>query len=410
MHATQRDAHIFATQRPRDRFAQGGLAHARRAVEAQDGGLHVALEFQHRQVLDDAVFDFLQSVVVLVQHFLGVGQVQVVFGQLAPGQIQHEFDVVVLDAVVRRGRVVFLQLGHLLFEDARHVGRPFLFGRARAELGEIFHLVHAQLFLDGLQLVVQVVFALLLVYLALNLGVDLIFDAQQLVLRLQQFQQVHRPGLDGGLGQQVGLPLEMLHLHGRGDEVHQEGEIVDSFQGRHRLFGGEGGRFDNLHRPLFQGVGNGPDIGVVLFRQFVGQVIDIGFDIRVEGNDILDFQPFDTLKDGGYTAIRHIQRAENLGNRSVRAEVTLARVLHRDIALGYGTQETAFFGDILDDAQRNLAAHGHGIDDARKQHGVPQGQYREFLGQEGILDFGNLFTLDDGNNANFIHNLSNPLV
>ena len=92
---------IFAAQGLCYGLAQGCLADSRRAVEADDGGLHVALELQHRQILDDPFLDCLQTEVVLVQDFLGVLKIQIVLGHLFPGQVQYELDVLVLDVVVR---------------------------------------------------------------------------------------------------------------------------------------------------------------------------------------------------------------------------------------------------------------------------------------------------------------------
>ena len=67
-HAAERDAHELALHRPRDRLAERGLADAGRADEAQDRPLHVALELAHGEVLDDALLDLVEVVVILVEH------------------------------------------------------------------------------------------------------------------------------------------------------------------------------------------------------------------------------------------------------------------------------------------------------------------------------------------------------
>ena len=48
VHAAQRHAHELAAQRPRDGFAQRGLAHARRSDETQDRPLHTRLQARAR--------------------------------------------------------------------------------------------------------------------------------------------------------------------------------------------------------------------------------------------------------------------------------------------------------------------------------------------------------------------------
>src|SRR2546422_9875378 len=56
----QRQAHELAAHGARDRLAERGLAHARRADEAEDGALRVLAELAHGQVLEDAVLDLLE--------------------------------------------------------------------------------------------------------------------------------------------------------------------------------------------------------------------------------------------------------------------------------------------------------------------------------------------------------------
>jgi hypothetical protein len=69
-HAAQRHADELAAGRLGDRLAERGLADARRADEAEDRALELAGARLHREVLDDALLDLLEAVVVVVQHFL----------------------------------------------------------------------------------------------------------------------------------------------------------------------------------------------------------------------------------------------------------------------------------------------------------------------------------------------------
>ncbi len=96
----ERNPAILTAQRPGDRFAERGFAHARRPVEAEDGRFHVALELEHGQVFDDALLDLFQTEVVLVQDFLGVLHVEIVLGEFVPGQFEEEVHVGVLDVVI----------------------------------------------------------------------------------------------------------------------------------------------------------------------------------------------------------------------------------------------------------------------------------------------------------------------
>ena len=73
--AAEAHALELAAQRAGDRLAQRRLADAGRADEAQDRRLRLRVQLQHGQMLEDALLDLLQVVMVLVQHLPGVGQI-----------------------------------------------------------------------------------------------------------------------------------------------------------------------------------------------------------------------------------------------------------------------------------------------------------------------------------------------
>ena len=165
-----------------DRLAEDGLAHAGRADEAQDGPLDVGLHLAHGQVLEDALLHLLQVVVVVVEDLLGLDDVDLGLGALAPGQRHQPVEVGAGHGVLGRGRrhlgeAVQLAQG-LLLGVLGHAGRLDLL----AQLVELALLVVAlaQLLLDGLHLLAQVVLALVLLQLGLHLALDLVADLQHL--------------------------------------------------------------------------------------------------------------------------------------------------------------------------------------------------------------------------------------
>jgi hypothetical protein len=78
MHSAERDTDVLTSEGTRHGLAEAGLAHSRRAVEAEDGRLHVPFQLKDSQVLYDPVLDCLKSIMVGVQHFLGMLKVKVV--------------------------------------------------------------------------------------------------------------------------------------------------------------------------------------------------------------------------------------------------------------------------------------------------------------------------------------------
>ena len=65
--AAQAHAHELAAHGPRDALAERRLAHAWRSDEGQDGAADLVRQGAHREVLEDALLDLLEAVVVLVE-------------------------------------------------------------------------------------------------------------------------------------------------------------------------------------------------------------------------------------------------------------------------------------------------------------------------------------------------------
>ena len=206
-HAAQRQPHEVAPGRLRDRARQRRLAHARRSDEAHDRPLQLLHQRLHGQVLEDPLLDLLQAVVVLVEDPLGVDDVQLLLGLLAPGQRQHPVEVVAHDRRLRRHRrhhaqllELLLDLGQRLFRQALLLGPVFQLRQLVLEFVAI-----AQLLLDRLHLLVEVVLLLRLLHLLLDARPDLPLDLQDLDLRLDQLVEPRQ-----ALGRRVHLQHRLL--------------------------------------------------------------------------------------------------------------------------------------------------------------------------------------------------------
>ena len=78
VHAAERDADELAPERARDAAAERRLADAGRPDEAEDRALLVLLQLADGEVLEDALLDLLEAVVVLVEDLADRGDVEVV--------------------------------------------------------------------------------------------------------------------------------------------------------------------------------------------------------------------------------------------------------------------------------------------------------------------------------------------
>ena len=95
---------------------EAGLADAGRPDEAEDRALELLGQRLHREVLEDALLDLLQAVVVLVEDLLGLVDVVALLGLVVPGQRQDPVDVVAHDGRLRARRVHHLELLELLLD------------------------------------------------------------------------------------------------------------------------------------------------------------------------------------------------------------------------------------------------------------------------------------------------------
>src|SRR5205085_12538752 len=68
VHAAQAHARELASRRPGDALTERGLAHARRADEAQDRTLARRIELPHREKLEDAPLHLLEPVVIGIEN------------------------------------------------------------------------------------------------------------------------------------------------------------------------------------------------------------------------------------------------------------------------------------------------------------------------------------------------------
>ena len=98
---TEGHTHILSLQGPGHRFSKRGLAHTWGPVQTEDGRFHIALQLQYSEVFEDALLDLLQPKMVLVQDLPGALQIEVVLGNLVPGKIEQEFEIIALNRILR---------------------------------------------------------------------------------------------------------------------------------------------------------------------------------------------------------------------------------------------------------------------------------------------------------------------
>ena len=112
-HAAKAHAHKFAPRRLGDRLAKRRLADTRRADQAQDRALHFARTLLHSQILQDALLDLFQTIVVVMKDFLRLIDILLDLALLAPRQGEQPIEIVAHDGCFRAHRTHRAQLLHL---------------------------------------------------------------------------------------------------------------------------------------------------------------------------------------------------------------------------------------------------------------------------------------------------------
>ena len=221
-HTAQRHAHKLTPGRLGNRLTKRGLADARRADKAQDGPGQLIGALLHSQIFDNALLDLFKSVMVRVEHGLRGGQILLDLGALAPRQRQQPIQIIAHNGGFgRHGRH-----GAQLFQ-LRSCLVTGLFGKlgvlnAGLQLSHIVFavLAVAQLFLDRLHLLIEIIFALGLFHLALNTGANALLNLKHGNFALHQGKALFKALGDRSHFQNV-LLVRQFNCQMRGNRIRQ---------------------------------------------------------------------------------------------------------------------------------------------------------------------------------------------
>ncbi len=163
--------------RPRDVLPTPG-----RPDEAEERAIEATDECQHRDVVEDAVLDLLEAVVIFVEHAARVIDIEDVVGALGPWHAEQPVEVVAPDRAFRRHGRRAAQLAQLALRACLHRLRQRPPVDLGLELSEIVAVVLAQLAIDCPELLLEIELALILEQRAADIVIDLALESQQLDL------------------------------------------------------------------------------------------------------------------------------------------------------------------------------------------------------------------------------------
>jgi hypothetical protein len=236
-HASKRDAHEFAVEGTSDGTAQRGLSDTWRTDEAENRSFHFrAAQFANCEVLENALLDLLESVVIFVEDLTGAAEVMVVRGHHTPGQSRHPIEIGADDGGLGRIGVRALQAFDLFLDLFARFLRDRLLFDLLAVILDFFgeFLAFAQLGLNGFELLAEEVLTLRLVHLALRGRGDFLLHGEQVDLTCEQVVDLLQ-SLDRIDRFEDALRLFQLQIEIRRGQIGEPGRIVQIGSDHHHF-------------------------------------------------------------------------------------------------------------------------------------------------------------------------------
>ena len=294
--AAERHPHVVAADRASDRASETGLTDAWRADKTDDRRAQfVAGEFAYGDVLDDAVLDLVEAVVIFVEDLARRFQAEVVFRFDRPGQLGQPFEIGADHTDLGRHRVLLLEsfdlgeclllhfLGHpARFDLVAHFARDRFLGRAFGEF-----------FLNRPHLLAEIVLTLLAIHARLRFARDLLAEIEDIEPLLHHHAQLAQT-LERIEFFQKFLALLAAELGGKRDHVGEPARLAHAANHRHRFFGNIG-QHAHVVIELLQHRFDGR-FGVGRIGHNVVVTIDIRHNVRILLDDVGDDATGDGLQ------------------------------------------------------------------------------------------------------------------
>ncbi len=387
-HAAQREAEELAPHRFGDAAPQRGLAHAGRARQAQDGPAVVGLQLAHGQVLDDALLDVVQAEMVALEDLLGALQVQDVVRTVRPREVQQPIDVGLAYRVFAGARRHARQAVVLAVRGGQHLLGQFGLVDALAQLVQFDRALVgvAQLALDGLQLLPQVVLALVLVDGLAHARLQLLSQLQDVEFADDQLRQ-HLQALARRALLEHGLLLGHVDIEVGGDQVGQPARVVDVHGDDLQFVAERLGRVDDLQEVVRHAAHVGQRARIVL--DLLLDQLDAGDHVRFLAHELADAAAGDALPQHAHAAIGEAQHLLDLHGRADRVDQVavggLAVAVGLDVPLRERAEDLVARQAVVGQPDQVGVGQDQGHHHRREDHGFADRQHRQFPGQPNLV-------------------------
>ena len=373
-HTTKADANEFAPRGFGNGFTKRRFTHTRRADKAHDRAFQLGRPLLHGKIFHDAFFNLFKAIVIIVEHLLCFDQV--LFGARfdVPRDRQDPVEVVAHNCGFRRHRrhvFELFQLGvDLLFGFLAQLGVR----NARFQLGQFAFavLAIAQLGLNGLHLLIQIILSLCLLHLRFHAGLDLFLDLQDRHFALHQAVDFLKTLGHGKRFKQILLLLD-FNAQVTGNQIGKPRRFSRFRHGGQRFFGDVFLDLGVAFEFFGDGLDQRPCGGFITgdFAQILGRCLKEAIVIKVFCDADAGL-PFDQHLDG---AIGQFQQLQHIGQHTCLKNTVCIRVVDAGINLTGQQNLLVVSHDFFQRAHRFFAAHEKRDNHMREHHDVAQGQH-----------------------------------
>ena len=190
MHAAKGDAHELAVRRRGDALGDTGLARARRADKADKPALDIRAELLYGEVFEHTFLDLIKAKVIVIELFARLGDINGLLRGLAPRYLKANVKIVSQNCGFGGAEGLLLETSKLLEELFTYLVAHRERLNFRAVLLDI--VILAELGLDGLHLLAQVILALIARHRLKRAVVELLLDAEDIQLMIEELVDEHK--------------------------------------------------------------------------------------------------------------------------------------------------------------------------------------------------------------------------
>ena len=333
--AAERDTDELPPHRTGNRRSERRLADTGCTDEAEDGGILLRCQLTHGKIVEDALLDLFESVVIAFEHSARSIHIDRLFGRVHPRQFDQTVQIAADHTDLGTHRRADVEAVNLTLDGlAYSIGvRPLRESRAiTIHIGGLIRIV-AELLMDCLDLFTQIKIALNLVHLLTYTTVDLLLDPHDVQLIDEHLIETMQACAHINGGKDI-LPHLMLQAQMARDNIRQTPHVLHD-RDRHQRLGRNLMR--ELH-PLLKFARNTVNECLHIlcggrFHTLLVNHMDIRLRVRLPLADLHDLRALLSIHQDPQHALGQAQKLTDLRNCTDIIEVCRRRVIQFRILL-----------------------------------------------------------------------------